>query len=411
MNHLEAEQYAASFGDAFYLFDEQRFLANYDSLLSAFRSRYANTHIAYSYKTNYTPTICHKVDALGGYAEVVSSMEYALAKRVGVCAERIVYNGPMKSAESFREALTGGSIVNLDSDRDLRLLLEAAQQHSGPPGRVGIRCNFPLEGYADSRFGFDVEGAAFHRAVDSVKSLKNVRLAGLHCHFPDRELRSFSARTKMIVEVAQRTFDRPPQFISVGGGFFGRMPQSMKARYPDGVPTYEDYGSTVGDILAATYGRDGAPILFIEPGTSVVADTFSFVARVVDIKRVRSRNLACIAGSMFNVSPYARSQNLPIAVLRNSSLESQVSATETCDVVGYTCIENDVLRKALPGPLGVGDFVEFSNVGSYSVVMKPPFILPSVPIIMRSASGEHRMIKAAESNEYIFQNFTFAPWN
>lgn len=408
MNHSQAEEYARLHGDAFYLYDEGRFVNNFQELLSAFRGFYPNTRIAYSYKTNYTPAICQRVDALGGYAEVVSAMEYALARRVGVRPEKIVYNGPWKSDKSMREALTAGSVVNLDSGRDLDLLLQMAAESPSTAMGVGIRCNFPIEGYPDSRFGFDVEGESFREAVAAIKRRSNVTLAGLHCHFPDRELRSFAERARRIVEIARRVFEDSPHFISVGGGFFGHLPESLRRRYSEGAPQFEDYARVVGQTFADAYGgASGSPVLFVEPGTALVADTFRFVARVIDVKQVRSRRLACVAGSLFNISPYARSQNLPIAVLRRSLCQEDTSSEDTYDVVGYTCIENDVLSRAVRGPLKIGDFVLFTNVGSYSIVMKPPFILPSVPIIMRSIEGTERVIKRAESVEYLFENFVF----
>lgn len=404
----EAEAYSRRYGDAFYVFDESRFVANFTGLLSAFRRYYAATQIAYSYKTNYTPAICQRVEALGGYAEVVSAMEYALARRVGVPPGKIVYNGPWKSAASARDALTSGCIVNLDSDRDLTLLTEVAAEARDRRIRVGIRCNFPLGGYADSRFGFDVEGDSCRGAVAKIRNLSNVTLVGLHCHFPHRELRSFTERAVRIIEVARQFFEAPPEYISIGGGFYGHMPGDMKAQFPGGVPTFEDYGRVVGQLFASAYRKEErTPILFIEPGTALVADTFSFVARVIDLKVIRSRRLACLAGSMFNTSPYAWSQRLPVEVLHSVEGEPALSAADTCDLVGYTCIEGDVLSRDVRGPLSVGDYAVFSNVGSYSVVMKPPFILPNVPIVMRLADGESRLVKRAETNEYLFENFLF----
>lgn len=408
MNASEAEAYSRLYGDAFYIFDESRFVANYRALLAAFRRYYQKAQIAYSYKTNYTPAICQRVNALGGYAEVVSSMEYALARRIGVDAKNVIYNGPWKSEASVREALTSGSIVNLDSDRDLLLLQQIAREVNEVSMRVGIRCNFLLEGYPDSRFGFDVEGDSFGKAVAAIRQLPNVALAGVHCHFPQRELRSFSGRASRIIEIARQLFEAPPEFISIGGGFYGHMPESMKINYADGVPEFQDYGETVGRIVAAAYGNEeNSPTLFIEPGTALVADTFSFVARVIDVKRVRSRQLACLSGSMFNISPYARSQTLPVTVLHRTDSGAALSAEDVYDIVGYTCIEGDVLSRDISGPMSVGDFVVYSNVGSYSIVMKPPFILPSVPIVMRQTNGECRLVKRAESSDYLFENFVF----
>lgn len=409
MIHSEAEEHARHHGDSFYIYDEGRLVANYHALLSAFSRRYKNTRIAYSYKTNYTPSICQRVDALGGYAEVVSAMEYALARRAGVRPEKIVYNGPWKSDASIRDALTAGSIVNLDSDRDLTLLLRVAAAAPLAKMRVGIRCNFSFEGYPDSRFGFDVESETFRRAITAIRRLPNARLAGLHCHFPHRELRSFTGRTGRILEIARQVFETPPEFISIGGGFFGQLPKSLRNRYPEGVPGFEDYAQVIGQAFTAAYGNtQQSPVLFVEPGTALVADAFSFVARVVDIKQVRSRHLACVAGSIFNISPYARSQDLPVTVLREVSDGPDVLTSSAYDIVGYTCIEGDVMSRGVPGPMEVGDFAVFSNVGSYSIVMKPPFILPSVPIIMRPEDGSgSKLIKQAETMEYLFENFYF----
>ena len=64
----------------YYVFKEKDFIDNYKSFFDTFRKYYSNYQIAYSYKTNYTPYICKLVKELGGYAEVVSKMEYDLAK-------------------------------------------------------------------------------------------------------------------------------------------------------------------------------------------------------------------------------------------------------------------------------------------------------------------------------------------
>ena len=70
------------FGEAFFLLDVQAFRTNYEEFLDAFRTIYPRSQIAYSYKTNYIPRLCWEVDRLGGYAEVVSTMEYDVALRL-----------------------------------------------------------------------------------------------------------------------------------------------------------------------------------------------------------------------------------------------------------------------------------------------------------------------------------------
>ena len=94
--------------------------------------------------------------------------------------------------------------------------------------------------------------------------------------------------------------------------------------------------------------------------------------------------------------------NPPIEVIHTA--EGQLY--HDLDMVGYTCIESDVLYRQYSGQLAVGDFVVFSNCGSYSIVMKPPFILPNVPVVDIS-QGETRLIKRAETFEDVFGTYCF----
>ena len=63
------------------MFDKEEFINNYHELENAMKKVYPKYALSYSYKTNYTPYICNLVKTLGGYAEVVSDMEYTLAKK------------------------------------------------------------------------------------------------------------------------------------------------------------------------------------------------------------------------------------------------------------------------------------------------------------------------------------------
>ena len=72
----------------------------------------------------------------------------------------------------------------------------------------------------------------------------------------------------------------------------------------------------------------------------------------------------------------------------------------------FTCIESDYLYRHYDGSLAVGDIVEFGNVGSYSVVLKPPFILPNFPMIDISGNSVE-LIKRGEVFDDLFHTFEF----
>jgi len=69
-------------------------------------------------------------------------------------------------------------------------------------------------------------------------------------------------------------------------------------------------------------------------------------------------------------------------------------------------MEDDYLYKNYYGWLYKGDFLVFDNVGSYSIVYKPPFILPNVPIIVLNGL-DYIIVKEAETFNYIFQTYKF----
>ena len=274
---------------------------------------------------------------------------------------------------------------------------------------MSLRCNFPLRDAFFSRFGFDVEGEAFQTALSTIEALPNVALTGLHCHFPDRDLASYRKRAeKMLGLTAQLFKDKPPRHLNFGGGYFSHMPEELKRAYGVEHVRFDEYAAALAQPVAKAYGNSSdSPKLFLEPGTALVADTLHFFARVVDVKHVRTKRFATVDGSIFNISASARSTKLPVDVIRADGAPPG-DAAQLSDIVGYTCIEGDCMTRDLQGPLDVDDFVHYSNVGSYSVVMKPPFILPNVAIIrLDPASGAPILVKARETFDNIFSTFIF----
>ena len=140
------------YGTPFYLFHEKDFCENFQSLCDSFRAVYDNYIPSYSYKTNYTPYICNLVKQMGGYAEVVSDMEYTLAKRLGYPDSQIIYNGPCKG-RCMEEHILNGGISNIDSEDEALRVVEISRIHSNKIIRVGIRVNMDIGAGYISRFG------------------------------------------------------------------------------------------------------------------------------------------------------------------------------------------------------------------------------------------------------------------
>lgn len=388
-------------GDAFYVLDSALFKQNYADMMREFSSLYANFNIAYSYKTNYTPKLCKLVDSMGGYAEVVSEMELELAERIGVRPENIIWNGPVKSRDVMERFLLSGGTVNLDSMEDLRLATEIAARHDGKKMNVGIRCNYDVGDGVFSRFGFDVDGGDFEKVIEIVQKSDVLHLKNFQCHFARRQLAYWPARVRGMLTLLDR-LGFVPDRIDLGGGMYGNMPEDLKKQLGGSIPSYRDYAGVAAGMFAEKFGKaEFKPELVVEPGSALVGDCMKFVATVKSIKAVRGKVFATLLGSQKNIS--MSGVNPPIEVL-NMGNDGRYYSDVT--MTGYTCIESDVLVTGYNGYLSVGDVVIFSNCGSYSLVMKPPFILPNFPVL-DIGSGAWEVVKECENFDDIFHTFSF----
>jgi len=400
-----------TYGESFYILDTKQFEINYKELEHAFRSIYANTHIAYSYKTNYTPKLCKIVDDLGGFAEVVSDMEYNIAKRLGVQPDKIYFNGPYKNPNAVKEILLNGGTVNIDSKFDLDIVTTIALENPERELSIGIRCNFNVEDGVLSRFGFDVDSKEFNDTIESVKAISNLELKGLHSHFATRDINTWPQRAEGILKLVTKHFDTPPKFLSLGGGLYGKMEDSLKAQFDVQIPVYEDYANAVAHQFK-DYFKDveisKQPMLIIEPGSALVGDAMKFAAKVVSIKEVRGKTISTLLGSIYNINPTLNKKNPPIKIYHDTKNDEKKIYYQNLDFGGFTCIESDYLYRGFNGNLTVGDYVVFGNVGSYSVVLKPPFILPNFAIVeVNDDADEIDLIKQKETFNDLFHTFEF----
>lgn len=391
----------AEYGDAFYLLDSEQFRKNFLELKEAFSKIYPNFNIAYSYKTNYTPKLCKIVNELGGYAEVVSEMELEVARRIGMEPKRIIWNGPIKSPKVLEEFICSGGTVNIDSQEELKVMKDIAMRHSQTLLNVGIRCNYDVGDGVVSRFGFDVDSEDFKEAIAFAVSTPYVKLINFQCHFANRQVEYWPTRAKGMIELIDR-LGIIPERIDIGGGLFGKMADSLKAQFTSDIPAYTVYAEAAATVFTDYFRfSDVQPELIIEPGSAIVGDCMKFVGTVKTIKDVRGKKIATVLGSQKNISMNGINPPLEVIAMGNEQREY-----EELDFVGFTCIEGDVLYHDYNGKLAHDDTVIISNCGSYSLVMKPPFILPNFPVL-DICGDKVEVIKRSETFDDIFHTFNF----
>jgi len=390
------------YGSPLYVFDECAFRENYRRLEQTFRRYYSNYQISYSFKTNYTPYIAATVKDLGGYAEVVSGMEYHIAKQIGYSDDKIIFNGPNKGSDG-RKAFLAGCMMNADSLQEVEELCSLADGNKERSFEIGIRVNLDIGQDFVSRFGIDPEDLDAVFAL--VRQVSNLEVTGLHCHISRcRDLSAWRKRTEFMLSLADRYFSEPPQYIDLGSGMFGDMAPEFAAQFPD-VPGYEEYAEVTAKLVAEHYESSAVkPVLLTEPGTTLVNRYVDFIATVDVIKQIRGEAFAVLNCSEHNLGETCTLKELPVTVIPNSPGKDY----SKIHLVGYTCLEQDVMRKNLRCTLGIGDHIVFGNVGGYSNVLKPPFIWPNCRMVaFDSQTGRSKIIKEAETYADVLHTYVF----
>ncbi len=413
LSHTKTRKIEAKYGAPFYIFDEAAFRKNYDDIVRAFGSRYERFVLAYSYKTNYIPYLCGIIKSKGGFAEVVSRLEYDLAIKVGQKPDKIVFNGPVKSYEDIELALKNQSIVNLDSWSEIDHVAKYAKKNPNRKIKVGLRINIGLsdksgrshiqEQLKTGRFGFDPSELNMGKVVSRLLRIGNVTVNSLHGHTStaDRSVWCYRIIAETLCRIAENFFPESVEYINVGGGIFGYMPPSMRWTK---TPSFDDYAKAVCKVLKNNkWVCRQKPYLMLEPGIAMAANALSFITKVISIKDIRGRVFVTVDGSAYNVKPTFHKINQPYQIIKKISSKNR----RTFSVVGSTCMEKDYILTEITDVLpDVGDFIKIDNVGAYTVVLTPPFINPA-PAIVVEKSNAVKLIRSKQTLNDMFKNYAF----
>jgi diaminopimelate decarboxylase len=411
----QIRQIETSCQSPFYLCDGRRFDSNFDRISAAFSSRWSNFILAYSYKTNYIPYLCCRIKDKGGWAEVVSRLEYDLALKIGQPTDKIIFNGPVKQYDDIELALSNGSVVNLDSAYEIEYVLRYARENPRKIIPIGLRINIDLtdtEGQSHiqnhlptGRFGFTPDEISSKFSIlNSQLQAGNLKIVSLHGHTSSigRNSWCYEAIVKTLCRIAREQFPQTVKYINVGGGMFGETPASMG--FGD-VPGFDDYAEAVCGVLRQNqWAVKQQPALVMEPGVAMSANVIRFVTKVIGIKTLKGKTLITVDGSAFHTKPTLHTRNQPWSLIPKEDTQRPAAVFS---VVGSTCMEKDYLLTEVVGPLPqIGDFIQIDQAGAYTVVLAPPFINPA-PAIVAVEGDNFKIIRTRQTLDDMFNNYVF----
>lgn len=379
---------AERFGTPFYLYDFEVIERQVARLKHAVGPRF---EIAYAVKANPSLGILSFLSRFGLSSDIASRGELAAARRAGFSPSKILSTGPAKSDVDLEALVRAGvSIIHAEGEWELEALERVARRLRRRV-KVGLRLNPPwgiaekrviIGGPGAGKFGFDLSSAA------RVLRLKRDRAA-----FPHLDLCGFQVfnasnvlDAKLLVENTgrvlslalslSRRFSVPLRSVDFGGGF--------GVPYADGEKPL-DLGALRKGLRAVAKRVDAEPLfrrarLVFEPGRFLVAESGTYVVRVLGTKRSRGAEHVLVDGGIhhflrpFLIGTPHRVRLVPEEDGRNPRLSSP--SRKPLVVSGPLCTSLDVLHPSARLPLpSRGDLLAFEKAGAYGFTESMPLFL------------------------------------
>jgi diaminopimelate decarboxylase len=364
----------------------------------------------YSYKTNPVSFVLSTLHDEGIGAEVISEYEFWLAQQLGVPAERIIYNGPVKSESSVREAIQHGiGLITTNHAEELPTLARVAMSVGKRP-RTGIRVA-PSQGWS-GQFGVPI-GEAAVRAFEQALALKSLDIRAVHAHRggmirTESELCAFVGEMLGFTDLLAERLGIDLEILDLGGSLATpsvdhirsldyRLNRALMRDLP--APdvaaslTIERYLALITEMVSQHFARKSRPHprIFIEPGRSLTGETQFLLASVHALKDAGDRTYAILDAGI-NIAEPTRSeyhQLLPVNRIAEAS-------NRVYTVVGPICTPGDTLYPAVRLPeLAVGDSLCIMDAGAYFVPFATSFSYPQ-PAIVAIENGHDFLIRHAE---------------
>lgn len=367
---------AAKYGTPLYVTSEDRICEHFTAYRAALSKRYEKVQVLFAAKANGNLAVMRALAKLGAGADVFSAGELALALEAGMPAEKLLFNGSSKTPTDHALAVKHGVKVSLDSLDELHQL-DAIAAKAGKVAEVSFRVNPALEvpthpkiatGLKTSKFGIPHEQipAAYREAL----ACKHVKPVGIHCHIGSQilEVAPFAKAAEVMVRIAKELADMGVklEFLDLGGGL--GVPYHHDT---DPAPTPEDYANAVMPVFLDGIKKAGiTPMLWIEPGRFLVADSTVLLTRVNSTKAAHKRFANVDAGFNLLIRPamYDSYHEVVIANRADAPLTSEYTVT------GPICETGDILAadRKLP-ELAAGDLIAVLDAGAYGYAMSSQY--------------------------------------
>lgn len=405
---------AAQYGTPLYVMDEEVIRSACRRFKKSIDSFYGGAGlVCYASKAFCCREMCRIMKDEGIGLDVVSGGELYTAASVDFPMENICFHGNNKTDEELTLALekkVGRIIVdNIFELERLNALAEKAGVTANimyriKPGIDAHTHNFVRTGQIDSKFGFALETGEAFEAVKKAIELKNINLAGLHCHIGsqifdiDPFVHAAEVMLGFIAKIKNELGFEVKQ-LNLGGGF------GIKYTNSDNPAPFENYMEKVSVKVKEVCEKENIslPFIIIEPGRSIAAPAGLTLYTVGGIKNIPNiRTYVSIDGGMCDNPRYALYKSEYDIEVANKAGEPK---TESITLAGKCCESGDLIGENMPVQhIEIGDTVAVLATGAYNYSMSSNYNRIPKPAVVMVKDGSSRVVVKRETMEDIIRN-------
>lgn len=377
--NVPAARIAAEVGTPVYVYSKATLLHHYRQIAQAFAP--LNPTICYSIKSNGNLNLCKVLVAEGCGMDVTSGGELFRALKAGCDPRKIIYAGVGKTDDEIRMAIDAGiAAFNIESEAEIENIDRVAGEMKktaigalrvNPDVDPGAKTHAKTTtGKKENKFGVDIERA--ERVFEQYKTLKHLRIAGIHLHIgsPIYDIAPYVEAITKANALIDRLVARGHriEWLDMGGGF------AVNYKKPTQALPVTEHAKALIPLL-----KDRPYKLAIEPGRYIVGNAGIVLTKVLYRKQGGEKKFVIVDAGMndlirptlydayhfiWPVKP--DSKNVPSA--RDEELVP--ADGEMVDVVGPICESGDYLAKgrALPQTKR-GDLLAVFTAGAYGFAM------------------------------------------
>lgn len=374
---VPAGRLAEQFGTPLYVYSAATLRHHYRQLVSAFAP--VNPTVCYSVKSLGNLHVCRLLASEGCGFDVTSGGELFRALQAGGDPKKIIYAGVGKRDDEIEIALDAGiAAFNIESEEELENIDRiAARMNKTAVGALRINPDVDprthrhtTTGKKETKFGVDLERA--ERVFNTYRSLKHLKLAGVHMHLgsPIYSLDPYVDATRKINDLIDRlrVAGHEVLWFDLGGGF------GVNYEHPEQALPVTEHAKA---LLPLIQGR-GYKIA-LEPGRYIAGNAGILLTRVLYRKVGGEKRFVIVDAAMndlarpmlydsFHFIWPARCAAGTAPTRRDR--EYRPADAEIVDVVGPVCESGDFLAKDRPlPPTKRGDLLSIFTAGAYGFAM------------------------------------------